>query len=451
MKKAYLKKKKSSLNSSVVAHGDFIYRHKPVPIFIESKGTCLKDSEGYRYLSADAANGTANLGFDATILNDSLKKVSRIPSMPSFCETELRLKVADRLVKLLKKATGNTGRVAFELGGAQAVELAYKIVKSNSKKSQIAVFEGGYHGRSIFTSQLSASNRYRALLGDSRIPLIRLPYPDPSYIYPTDPEDFVEASLKHIQRITTGEIGGIMSNGEKPDIAALIIEPVLNAGGIVRPPKRYIESVVKIFRKLGAIIVFDEIFCGFYRSGPMFGFELYDVKPDIVILSKAITNGLVPLSCVWARDPYLLPANFSSGTHSATFINNTLSLAVADTVLDRYEQWKDVSNQIENVRKGLEKTVQIIKNKSSLVKSVDVIGAMARIELIKPIAGVVDDMAMTIARENPIKGVHGAILASTGLAPHVIALNPPLTFQLKDFDILQKILIQTFAKAEETC
>lgn len=443
------KKNIDRFTSSAVAHGDFIYRHKPVPIFIESKGSYLKDSDGYSYLSADAANGTASLGFDATILTDSINKVSKIPSMPSFCETDLRLKVANRLVKILKKTTGDKGRIAFELGGAQAVELAYKIVKSNTKKSQIAVFEGGYHGRSIFTSQLSASNRYRSLLGDSRIPIIRLPYPDPSYIYPTDPKDFVETSIRHIKRITTGEIGGIISNGEEPDIAALIIEPVLNAGGIVRPSKEYIEQVVNIFRKLGAIIVLDEIFCGFHRTGPMFGFELYDIKPDIVILSKALTNGIVPLSCVWARDPYLLPANFSSGTHSATFINNSLSLAVADTVLDRYEKWVNIKDQLDIVQEGLEKTVQILKEKFSLVKSIDVIGSMARIELTKPIAGEVDDMAMTIARKNPVNGVNGAILASTGLAPHVIALNPPLTFSKEDFRILQELLDRTFTKAQK--
>jgi 4-aminobutyrate aminotransferase-like enzyme len=450
MKSRYVRSK-SGISSSVVAHGDFIYRHKPVPVFVESKGTYLEDSDGYRYLDAEAANGTANLGFDATILNDSLRKVSQIPSMPSFCETNLRLKVADRLVKLLKKATGDFGRIAFEIGGAQAVELAVKIVKSNSKKSQFAVFEGGYHGRSIFTSQLSASNRYRAFLGDARMPIIRLPYPDPSYLDPTDPEDFVDSALKQIRRMTTGEMGGIMSNNGRPDIAALIVEPVLNAGGIVKPPKRYFESVVKMFRELGAIIVFDEIFCGFHRSGPMFGFELYDVKPDLVILSKALTNGLVPLSCVWARNPYLLPKNFTSGTHSATFINNSLSLAVADTVLDRYGQWKDLPDQIDMVKNGLEQTVEIIKKVSSLVKSVDVIGAMARIELKKPIAGTIDDLAMVIARRNPVKGVHGAILASTGLAPHVIALNPSLTFKPLDFDILQKLLVRTFINAERIC
>ena len=288
-----------SSKTSFVAHGDFIYRHEPVPIFIKAKGSALEDIGGYRYLSADAANGTANLGFDASILKESWKKVEKIPSMPSFCETELRLRVAKRLANLFYKATGEQGKVAFELGGAQGVELAIKVVKSNHRKSQFAVFEGGYHGRSIFISQLSASHRYRAFLGDWRIPVIRLPYPDVEYsTYLKTEEAFVNAALDSVDRITRGEIGGVVTNKGEGDIAALIIEPVLNAGGIVKPPKRYLEAVVKRFRELGALIVVDEIFCGFHRTGPMFGFEHYDFIPDIVILSKALTNGLAPLSCV---------------------------------------------------------------------------------------------------------------------------------------------------------
>lgn len=447
--KRIVKHHSESSKASFVAQGDFIYRHKPTPIFINAKRSTLEDNKGYRYLNADAANGTANLGFDASILKESWKKVEKIPSMPSFCETELRLQVAKRIANLFYKAIGERGKVAFELGGAQGVELAIKVVKSNQRKSQFVVFEGGYHGRSIFTSQLSASHRYRSFLGDWRIPVIRLPYPDSEYsAYYKDEKTFVNAALDFVDRITDGEIGGIVTNQGEADIAALIVEPVLNAGGIVKPPKLYLEAVVKRFRELGALIVVDEIFCGFHRTGPMFGFEHYDFIPDIVILSKALTNGLAPLSCVWARNPYMTPGRFPPGTHSSTFANNTLSLAIADTVLDRYMEWKNIRTDISLVEQRLSEMIKVVVKKFPWVKSGYAIGALGRVVLQKKIAGQINDLAMTIARNNPVKGFHGAILASTGLSPHILAINPPLTITQNELDALRILLIRTFMKAK---
>ncbi|KKS39958.1 MAG: Aminotransferase class-III [Candidatus Gottesmanbacteria bacterium GW2011_GWA2_42_16] len=297
---------------------------------------------------------------------------------------------------------------------------------------------------------LKVSNyRYRAFLGDWRIPVIRLPYPDVEYsTYLKTEEAFVNAALDSVDRITRGEIGGVVTNKGEGDIAALIIEPVLNAGGIVKPPKRYLEAVVKRFRELGALIVVDEIFCGFHRTGPMFGFEHYDFIPDIVILSKALTNGLAPLSCVWAKNPYMMPERFPPGTHSSTFTNNTLSLAIADTVLDRYAQWKTIHADVNRIERKLSEMISAVVKEFPIAKSGYAIGALGRIVLRKNIAGQIDDFAMTIARKNAVNGFHGAILASTGLSPHVLAINPPLTITQRELEVLRILLIQTFAAAQ---
>lgn len=434
-------------DNSPLAHGDFIYRHSLVPVLVKASGSILKDSQGHSYLDAEAANGTANLGFDNNILNKALHKISQISAAPSFFETEIREKFAKRLNKRIEGATGCRGRLAFELGGAQGIELAIKVIKSNSKKTQLVVFEGGYHGRSIFTSQLSASHRYRSIIGDWRIPIIRLPYPDYSQSNLSH-KDWLAASLEQLRRLTTTEIAGMISNNGKQDIAALIIEPVLNAGGIVKPDPKYMEEIVRIFRKLGAIIVVDEIFCGFYRTGPMFGFQNYNFIPDMIVMSKAITNGITPLSCVWARDPYLTPKHFPPGTHSSTFANNVLALAVADTVLDYYDKWHDREEKIRKIERQLQNTIQKVVKSSRLAKSGYALGALGRILLKKNIAGQIDDMAMSIGYKNPVKGIHGLILASTGLSPNVLAINPPLNISEEHLLVLDKLLLRTFEEAD---
>lgn len=436
-------------NNNYLAKGDFVYRHKHVPIFVKAEGPYLFDEEGKRYFDAEAANGTVGLGFDKTILQEAYKKTEDLPSIPSFCETEIRKKVATRIGKMLQKITGEKGKIAFELGGAQGMELALKIAKCNNRKSQFVVFEGGYHGRSIYTSQFSASHRYRALMGDWRVPIIRLPYPDFDQSGMESREAFFRQSLNYIKGLTEKEVGGMITRTGEPDIVALVIEPILNAGGIVKPDKNFLEEVVSIFRKLGVLIIMDEVFCGFHRTGPMYGFMHYDFLPDIVVMSKAITNGLAPLSAVWARDPLLSPDNFPPGTHSATFINNPITLNIASTVLDRFQNWKNKERDIGKLEKALSKMINQVAEKSKLVKNGYAIGGLGRILLKDNIAGKILDIALEIGKTQSVNGCNGLILASTGMSANVLAINPPLNLTNEQMGVLSKLLLKTFDKAEK--
>ncbi|KKU82735.1 MAG: Aminotransferase class-III [Microgenomates group bacterium GW2011_GWA2_47_8] len=321
--------------------------------------------------------------------------------------------------------------------------------QTQRRKSLFVVFEGGYHGRSVYTSQFSASHRYRALIGDWRVPVIRLPYPDWEQSKFKDSRTYYNYCLDTVNRLTTSEVGGIVTRNGDPDIAAFMFEPLLNAGGIVKPDKKYLEKLVKIFRKLKALIIVDEVFCGFFRTGKMFGFQHYDFIPDIVVMSKAITNGISPLSCVWAKNPLLSYNNFPPGTHSATFINNPLALSAADTVLDRFEHWKDRDSDIKKLENSLNQIFTIIKERSKLVKSTFALGGVGRLLLRGNFAGKVLDIARTIAYKKPVEGYHGIILASTGMASNVVALNPPLNLTEKEKSIMGKLLISAFAKADK--
>lgn len=436
------------MKKSYLAQGDFVYRHNPVPVFVKANGSVMEDKDGHKYFCAEAANGTTSLGFDSTIINEAIKKIEKIPSIPSFCETEMRLRVSQKLGKKIEDITGKEGRVAFELGGAQGMELALRIAKANNKKSQFVVFEGGYHGRSIYTAQLSASHRYRAAMGDWRIPVIRLPYPDYEQSGSSlDKSTWKKQYMAYIKTLLTRETGGMIRKGAEQDICALILEPLLNAGGIVKPDLDLVDFLVAEFRKAGALIIVDEVFTGFYRTGKMFGFQHYNFVPDIFVMSKAISNGITPLSCVWAQDPFLLPTHFVPGSHSATFINQPLGLAIADTVFDRYEAWKTIGADLATLEKFLKSTIQEVGKSSPLVISGFALGGVGRLLLKEDIAGKILDIASTIALKNPIGGVHGLILASTGMASNVIAFNPPLKMSKKDMKIMRLLLLKTFEKA----
>jgi 4-aminobutyrate aminotransferase-like enzyme len=364
-----------------------------------------------------------------------------MPSLPSFAESELRLGLAEKIGKLFFNVTGSHGRVAFEIGGAQAIELAAKIARKTTGKSQFVVFEGGFHGRSGYASQLSASHRYRKILGDWRIPLARLPLPDYERSgFPASKARWIKWYLAKIDELLHSEVGGVADNKEAPDIAALIIEPILNVSGMILPDSQLIEGMVQKFRKAGALIIIDEIFTGFYRTGKLFGFCRYNISPDVVVASKGLTNGQIPIGIVWAQNPLLDADHFPPGTHSATFINNVMALSVADTVLDRYLNWKTIDKDIQSVQNTLSSLITRACQSSPLFKDGYALGGLGRITLSKPYAPQVRETALSLPT--------GLMLASTGMTPDVINIHPPINLSFserKEMSDLFNILSQKYA------
>jgi 4-aminobutyrate aminotransferase-like enzyme len=431
---------------TALAHGDFVYRHGVPPVFREARGSILVDTEGRRYLDAEAANGTAGLGFDSTILKEAVDRMGGLPMLPSFCESDTRRRVGERLERLVSDATGRQGRVAFELGGAQAVELAAKVVRCNTDASQFVVFEGGYHGRSIFTSMLSASHRYRAAFPELGLRVTRLPYPDCEQCrFGRVRSTCSFECVTWLETTAIEEFAGLAASSMS-DVAALIIEPVLNAGGIVRPEPQMVEAAVHRFREMGALIVVDETFTGFHRTGPQWGFQHYAFVPDIVVIGKALTNGITPLSAVWAREPLMSPEQFPPGTHSATFVNNVFGLTVAETVLDRYAAWVTVEEDVGRLGAALQDVIDDVSRSSPVTAGGFALGGVGRLLLHSPVAGELVQGARRLTAATPIRGVHGLMLGATGMAPNVIALNPPLTVDVDVIETLRDLLLDVFRR-----
>lgn len=433
--------------SDRLGHGDFVHRLPEPPIFVRASGSFLEDSKGRRYLDAEGSNGSAGLGFDPTLLQEATDRARSLPLAPSFCETEIRLELAQRITSFIESATGCRGRVAFELGGAQGIELALKVARANSPKSQMVVFEGAYHGRSAYASQLSASRRYRSWAPGSPLSVVRLPYPDCEQCRFSQTRATCSFEcVQYVQGLVSSELCGIV--GDQPDVAAFIFEPILNAGGTVTPDANYIESAVTLFRDFGALIVADEVFTGLYRTGFPLGFQRYNFVPDIIVMSKGLTNGICALSAVWAREPYMSPEQFPPGTHSATFINSPFALATALTVLDRYDNWITKESDIADLEASLTEIIGNVVQSSVLARSGYAVGGVGRILLNKPIARQLATIATRIGESSPVDGVHGLIVGSTGMAANVIALTPPLTITKQDLGTLAKLLMMTFHRGE---
>lgn len=416
--------------------GDFTYRTDRVPVHCWAQGSRLRDEDGETYVDAEAANGTVGLGYDSSLLEEAVATTGALPALPSFCESRLRLEVARELERLVCSAVGSPGRISFELGGAQGIELAMKIVAANRDGTHVACMQGGYHGRSPYTARLSASARYRVLLSSGADEVVRLPYPDCEQCPLGLARNDCRGACAAYARSYGSEQSGLLPG----HVSALVIEPVLNAGGMALPDGAALRETVAHFRSLGALIVVDEVFTGLFRTGPRFGFELHGIDPDVVVLSKALTNGAGALSAVWAREPLLAQEHFAPGTHSSTYAGTPLMLGVAKAVMARYADGPAWTARAALLQERLGAIVtSLARDFPATVRSGYALGGLARLLLTGPVAGAVRAAALH-PPAGPVDGVRGVLVASTGMAPNVVALHPPLTIDDTDLELVQRHL-----------
>ena len=114
----------------------------------------------------------------------------------------------------------------------------------------------------------------------------------------------------------------------EPEFAAFYVEAIQGTGGYVIPPPEYFPALKKVLDERGILLVDDEIQMGFYRAGKFWAIENFNVEPDIIVFGKALTNGLNPLSGIWAREDLINPEMFPPGSTHSTFSSNTLGTAV---------------------------------------------------------------------------------------------------------------------------
>lgn len=420
-----------------VSAGGLVYRSSDVPRFVQGRGCYLTDTTGRRYLDAEAANGTLAWGYDPGLLVEALRRCGDLPALPSFCESELRLRVVERLADLVSDVTGRPGRVELDLGGAQAMETALRIAFAAKGPGTVLVFEGSFHGRSGITSMLSSSPRYRETLAAWGLEVVRLPSPDCR----TCPHRGAVAAgscapgCRDAVTRWGSEVSGVGGSGHRRRVTAMVFEPVQNVAGMVEHDHARLAAAVGHAREQGAVVIADEIFTGMHRVGPRWGFQRSGVEPDVVVASKGLTNGAAAASMIWAREPLAHPSTYRPGSHSATYLGVPHALAVLDTVLDRWEGWVEVEADVAALAAGLSGVLEdAAARHGEVVEEVGVMGAAARLVLRRPEA---DRLRALLRSVDPDAGV---LVATTGMAPDVINLHPPLVTGADELAVLGRVL-----------
>ncbi|MCA3260088.1 MAG: aminotransferase class III-fold pyridoxal phosphate-dependent enzyme [Phenylobacterium sp.] len=405
-----------------LAKGDFVYRDTPLEIRSAEAAT-LTDREGRRWIDLEAANGAALLGYDPQLVRETVADWAALPTAPSFAETQHRRAFADALGRRVLASIGRPGRLAFDLGGAQGIELALRMAAlAQPSRRTILVLDGAYHGRSLFLSNLSASFRYRAALAPTGYRIVRLPSPGILTAQAgLAPEDALRFCRMQARRAFLDESGG-QSAGGASDCLALLFEPLLNVAGMVDPGPSFLSELLGLAREAGCASIADEVFTGYHRTGPFLACETLDGAPDMIVLSKAITNGLAPLSAVWAQPPYGARETFPPGAYSTTFGNNPLHFIIARRVLDRVSALSQ--GDIKRVTAFLEEMAAALLRRAPGAHASGVLGMTAYVEF-----ATSEARDKTVARLGATSPAARLLFARTGASKLRLLMHPPVTIR----------------------
>jgi len=333
-------------------------------------GCTVMDVDGNSYLDFNVGVSVASLGYShpkyVKALSEQLAKIT-VGSYTSRARLALVKLIADIAPKGLR-------RTQLFSSGAEAVEAAFRLAKSITKKKQIFGFWGGYHGKTQGTLPLSLVD-WKFDVGPLMPGYQQAPYAD-CYRCPfnLEPSDCGLACAEHLRKQIRATAKG--------DVAAVIAEPVQGTAGNIVPPDGYIQAIRTIAQEEGAVYISDEMICGFGRTGYMFGVNHDHVIPDIMTVGKAMGNGF-PVSGVITTDahaqtkPWSLPSA-SSSSYGGNPLASEAVRVTAQTIVED----KIVENSAR-VGKILLAGIQKLQEKYEFIGDVRGRGLMIGIDLVK--------------------------------------------------------------------
>ena len=343
----------------------------PIPIE-RAEGIYLYDYDGNRYTDMSAMHVNSNLGYNNQEINDAIRK--KLDSYAFISEAYADKDRADLAEMIIGLLPDNFGKIFFDNAGADSNENAIKIARMYTGRNKIFSRYRSYHGSTFGAGNLTGEPRRFAL--EPGVPGF-IHFRDP-YRYrdnlPFSEEEYCEYSLKLLEEQILFE---------NPDnVAAVIMETITGTNGIIIPPKGYLQGVRKICDKYGILMVCDEVMAGWCRTGKMFAFQNFDVKPDIVTFAKGVTCGYVQLGGVAVSKE--IAAYFDDHVLSCGLTYNGHPLACAAGVACvRYYLDHDIAGHVTLVGKTLGSILEDLKEKHACVGDVRCIGLFSAVELVE--------------------------------------------------------------------
>jgi len=383
------------------------------------QGCYLYDTQGNRYLDFTCGIGVTNTGHCHPRVVEAIQKQAGllIHGQANIVFHKPMLELVNELKTVVNPSIDG---FFFTNSGAEAVEGAIKLARHATGRTNIIVFQGSFHGRTVGTMSLTTSKTvYRSGYQPLMAGVFTAPYPY-SYRYGWSDEQTVEWCLNELEFL-------FLSQTAPQETAAILIEPVLGEGGYVVPPQGFLQSLREICDKNGIMLIVDEIQSGFGRTGKWFAQEHFSVTPDIMTVAKGIASGL-PLSGVFSRLD--LMKRWQTGTHGGTYGGNAVACAAGVATIKAMRDEKMPDN--------------------AAIRGTQLMNHLRRVQLDYPIIGEVRGLGLMIGVEfrgadrKPDKAATKAVvqacferklmLLTCGTYDNVIRWIPPLIVTEEQID-----------------
>lgn len=410
------------------------------PVVIQrGEGAMIQDVDGNKFLDWIGGVGVLNIGFSQPEVIEAVKAQAEnyFHGMFNIVTHEGYVALAEKLAEIAP-VKGANKKAFFANSGAEADENAVKIAKAYTHRSNIIVFSGAFHGRTLLTMSMTSKKAYAVGMG---------PFPDGIY----------RAQFPYYYRKPAGmpqekacdyyidSIRAVFEQCAPADtIAAIVVEPLQGEGGFIPAPIEWVKAVRQICDENGILLIADEVQSGFCRTGRMFASEYWQeagVQPDILATAKSIAAG-VPLSAIVAREEIMeAPAK---GTIGGTYCGNALACAAALKTIEIMERDHLADRSLE-IGKIVTDRYREWQKKYPVIGDVRGLGGMIGLELVKDQESKEPDAKLTADLiQECVK--NGLMIENAGTYNNVIRFLAPLVItdeQLEaGLEIMEKALVK---------
>lgn len=300
------------------------------------EGAYLYTTDGRQLLDFTCGIGVTNTGHAHPRVVKAIQEQAAklLHGQANIVYHQPMIQLVDELLKVVPEKLNS---FFFANSGAEILEGAVKLAKHATKRTNIIVFEGSFHGRTHLTMSLTTSKTVYRVGYQPLVPGIFVtPYPYAYKLGMSDEQaaDYCLERLKYLLKSQTAP----------EETAAIIIEPVLGEGGYVVPPVRFMQELRELCDHYGILLIADEVQSGFGRTGKWFAVEHFGITPDILTMAKGIASGL-PLSGL-AASPELM-SKWTPGTHGGTYGGNAVACAAAVATIQTMHDEHLIENAVK--------------------------------------------------------------------------------------------------------
>ncbi|MEM1348774.1 MAG: aspartate aminotransferase family protein [Myxococcota bacterium] len=399
-------------------------------VWAQAKGANVRDVDGNRYVDLTSAFAVAGLGHaHPDVVAAGHAQLDRlVHAMGDVYPSDVKIAFTETLAHITPDGLEQS---ILGLSGASAIEAALKTAAIHTGKPGVLAFWGGYHGLSHGALGATAYRREfrQPFLGQLNPYTHHVPYPDPyrpPFGLPPDtaPGEVVRMCLAHVRAMLEGPA----TAGE--GIGAMVVEPMQGRGGVVLPPAGFLRGLREICDEHGVVLIFDEIYTGFARTGRMFACDHEGVVPDVLCVGKAMGGGF-PISAAVGRPAVMQSWGASKGesVHTSTFLGNPLGCAMAKAALDvlMREDWAararaagaELHAELEELAVDFPQVVGEVRSR----------GMMLGVDLVTDPETRAPHGALAIALTGALRA-RGYLVLPSGTAGNVLTLTPPFVLSV---------------------